>query len=83
MGVSDVDRTSISVYPTVVNGSFNVSAKSNISEIAVFNTAGQQVMRIAPQSNSAQVTVNSLPSGVYVVKVMAGKEVKTSKIVIK
>jgi len=82
-GVSDMDMTSISVYPTVVNDSFNVSAKSNISEIAVFNTVGQQVMRVAPQNNSAQVNVNSLPSGVYVVKIMAGKEVKTSKIVVK
>src|SRR5690606_20296611 len=45
MGVSDVNRASVSVYPTVVNDAFNVTAKSNISEIAVFNTAGQQVMK--------------------------------------
>jgi len=84
MATNEVNNIStISVYPTVVNDSFNVSAKSNISEIAVFNTTGQQVMRVAPQGNSAQVNVNSLPSGVYVVKVMAGKEVKTSKIVVK
>jgi len=83
MGVGDINTASVSVYPTVVNDSFNVSAKSNISEIAVFNTLGQQVMRVVPQSNSAQVNVNSLLSGVYVVKVMAGKEVKTSKIVVK
>jgi len=83
LGVNDLTANSVSIYPTVVNDSFNVSAKSNISEIAVFNTAGQQVMRVAPLNNSVQVNVSSLPSGVYVVKVMAGKEVKTSKIVVK
>ena len=82
-GVQDLNDAAIAVYPTVVNGSFNVSAKSNISEIAVFNTAGQQVLKLNPNGTTAQVNASSLPAGVYVVKTVAGKEVKTTKVVVK
>lgn len=83
MAVTDVNASVISVYPTVVNDMFTVSAKSNISEISVFNTAGQQVLSVKPQGANTQVNVSTLPAGVYVVKTAAGKEVKTTKIVVK
>lgn len=83
MGVNDVTVSSISVYPTVANQVINVSAKSNISEVSVFNTSGQQVLKVAPQGTSAQVNVSALPAGVYVVKTVAGKEVKSTKVVVK
>jgi len=83
MGVSDIDSVSISVYPSVVSDSFNVSAKSNIINIAVFNMNGQQMLKVNPNGTTTQVDVSTLPAGVYVVKIMAGKEVKTSKIIVK
>lgn len=84
MAVSDVNSTSsISVYPTVANEFINVSAKSNITEVAVFNTMGQQVLRVTPQGNTAQLNVSSLPEGVYVVKTMVGKEMKSTKVIVK
>lgn len=83
MGVNDLTASTISVYPTVADQVINVSAKSNISEITVFNTTGQQVLKVAPQGNSAQVNVAALPAGVYVVKTIAGKEIKTTKVVVK
>ncbi len=84
MGVSDVQNAStISVYPTIVKDVFNVSAKSNISEVAVFNTNGQQVLRMTPQGTLVQVNVSTLPAGVYIVKTTTNKEVKTSKIIVK
>lgn len=83
MGTTDMASSTISVYPSVVTDSFNVNAKSNISEVAVFNSLGQQVLKTGSHGTTAQVNVSALPSGVYVVKVMAGKEVKTSKIVVK
>ena len=83
MGVSDLTSASISVYPTVTKDVVNVSAKSNISNIAVYNTAGQQVMRVNPNGMNAQINVNSLPAGVYMVKIQSGKETLTKKIVVK
>lgn len=84
LSVNDISsQTSISVYPTVANEVINVSAKSNISEVTVFNTAGQQVAKVAGNGTSAQVNVSALPAGVYVVKTVAGKEIKTTKVVVK
>lgn len=84
LSVSDAAATaSISVYPTVATDLVNVSAKSNISEVSVFNTAGQQVLKVSPKGTSAQVNVSALPAGVYVVKAVVGKEVKTTKVVVK
>lgn len=83
MGVNDNSLSSISVYPTVANDIINVSAKSNISEVAVFNMSGQQVLRVSPQGTSTQVNVSALPAGAYVVKTIAGKETKSTKVVVK
>ena len=83
MGVTDMTGSTISVYPTVVKDNVNISAKSNISDIAVFNTAGQQVMKANPNAQSTQVNMSALPSGVYIVKIQAGKETLTKKVVVK
>src|SRR5690606_28747583 len=83
MGVNDLSASSISVYPTVADQVIHVSAKSNITEISVFNTTGQQVLKVAPQGNSAQVNISALPAGVYVINTMAGKEIRTTKVVVK
>ena len=83
MGVSDVTGATISVYPTVVKDNVNISAKSNITNVAVFNTAGQQVLKSNPNSVSTQVNMSALPAGVYIVKIQAGKETLTKKVVVK
>lgn len=83
LGVSDVSGATISVYPTVVKDNVNISAKSNITNIAVFNTAGQQVLKSSPNSATTQVNMSALPSGVYIVKIQAGKETLTKKVVVK
>ena len=79
----DLNNASIAVYPTVVKDSFTVTAKSTISEVTVFNTAGQQVLKVNPQGTTAQINTTALAAGVYVVKTVAGKEVKTTKVVVK
>lgn len=84
LAVNDANVVStISVYPTVANEVINVTAKSNISEVSVFNTNGQQVAKVAGNGTSAQVNVSALPAGVYIVKTVAGKETKTTKVVVK
>lgn len=83
LGVSDVNGATIAVYPTVVKDNVNISAKSNITNVAVFNTTGQQVLKSNPNSVSTQVNMSALPAGVYVVKIQAGAETLTKKVVVK
>lgn len=83
LGVNDLSVSAISIYPTVVKDVLNVNAKSAISNIAVFNVAGQQVMKLNPNANSAQLNTSSLSKGVYMIKVQTGKETLTKKFVVK
>lgn len=84
MGTSDVTNASnINVYPTLTKDQFTVSAKENISQVAVFNMSGQQVLAVNGKGTSMQVNVSHLPAGTYVVKTSTGKETKTTKIVVK
>ncbi|MGB3453956.1 MAG: T9SS type A sorting domain-containing protein [Moheibacter sp.] len=83
MGVNDVDVTEISVYPTVTKDVVNIAAKTNIDNVAVYSTSGQQVLRLNPNSTNAQFNVSALPAGVYMVKIQSGKQVLTKKIIVK
>ena len=78
----DVTANSFSVYPTLVsNQVFNVSGKTKISSIEVYNIAGQQVLKLAPNATSAQVNTSKLAPGTYVVNV-TGENTKISKKII-
>lgn len=83
MAVKDLANNEVSVYPTVTKDLVNVTSKSNIDNITVFNTAGQMVLRDAPKANETQIKVSALPAGVYIVKIQNGKETISKKIIVK
>lgn len=84
LGVKDVSVNTIQVYPTVTKDIVNVTADSNINNIAVFNTLGQQVLATERVSaTTTQINVSSLPAGVYILKIQSGKETTTKKIIVK
>lgn len=83
MGVNDVAVNSIEVYPTVTKDLVNIVSKSEINSVAVFNTLGQQMMKLSPNKSETQVNVSSLPAGVYMLRIQSGKELTTKKIVVK
>ncbi|MBW7870042.1 MAG: T9SS type A sorting domain-containing protein [Flavobacteriia bacterium] len=83
MGVQDLTVSEISVYPTVAKDMVNIASKTNIDNVAVYNTSGQQVLKLNPNSANAQFNVSAMPAGVYMVKIQSGKQVMTKKIVVK
>lgn len=83
MGINDLTNASINVYPTVVKDVLNISAKSSITNISIVNSMGQHVMRISPNAISTQINTSALASGVYMVKIEAGKETLTKKVIVK
>jgi|GEM_PF-1673781 len=82
MGVTDVNRQAIAIYPNPVTDSFNVdlSSKFNTANVTVTVTdlTGKTVRTfgIADSYN-----VSELPKGIYVVKITDGKNTETKKIV--
>ena len=66
---------------------FYVSEYSNV-EVTVFNSMGQEVetlvnKTLAPGLYGAKWTVNNLPAGAYIVRMVNGNTVKTHKIILK
>lgn len=82
LAVVDVKAKSFSVYPTLVsNQVFNVSGESKISSVEVYNIAGQQVLKLAPNATSVEVNTSKLVPGTYIVNV-TGEQTKLSKKII-
>ncbi len=82
LATTEVTANSFSVYPTLVsNQVFNVSGKSKISSVEVYNIAGQQVLKLAPNATSVEVNTSKLVPGTYIVNV-TGEQTKLSKKII-
>lgn len=66
-----VEGVDISFYPNPVNDEdLNIESVERISEIVVYNTSGQAVLRKMYQGiNNAVIRMNNLHNGVYFVKV--------------
>ncbi len=72
------------VYPNPSKGQITVQSNTNtIDEIVVNDITGMEVKRFTKVSaKSANVNLNDLQSGVYLIQIHAEKEMKTYKIVV-
>ncbi len=77
----DFDTTSFKAYPNPVKNILNLSYDKNITDVAVFNLIGQQVIAKTINDDKGQIDMSALPSGTYLVKVTADNAVKTIKII--
>lgn len=83
LGVSDVNKSDIAVYPTSASDVINISAGKAITEINVLSLDGKQVLHTTPKTAKTQLNVSSLPAGVYLVKIQVGQETLTKKVIVK
>jgi len=84
LATTEVTANSFSVYPTLVsNQVFNVSGKSKISSVEVYNIAGQQVLKLAPNATSVEVNTSKLVPGTYIVNVTGDQTKLSKKIIVK
>ena len=58
----------------------NLSYTQDISDVAVFNLLGQQVLARKVNATESQIDMSSLSQGTYLVKVTVGDQVKTVKV---
>ena len=75
------ENESFRAYPNPVKNTLNLSYNKSISNVAVFNLLGQEVMTNAINSNQSQIDMSHLASGTYLVKVTADNQVKTIKVI--
>jgi len=79
--VSDTDE--IVIYPNPSDGNFNIEfGNSNIPySIEIISFSGQKVFE-KQNAASSEVSVQNLPSGIYIIKIIKGEKTSFKKIII-
>lgn len=80
LSTGDFDDKSFTYYPNPVKNILNLSYTKNITNVTVYNLLGQSVLDNKNDATSSIVDMSHLPTGTYIVKVMADNQVKTIKV---
>lgn len=75
------DNANFTYKPNPVVDVLNLEYNKAITNVAVYNIVGQQVIAKTVNANMSQIDMSALPSGTYMVKVTSNNEVKTIKVV--
>lgn len=81
LGLESVSFNSFMYYPNPVQNELTLEAAQNIDHIKIYNLRGQLIMSMDIQNPDAQINLEKLQSGVYLMKVEIDKVVKTFKLI--
>lgn len=68
-------------YPNPVTDVLHIKSKNKLESFEIYSSVGQALQRGGLENTNAQITMSSLPTGVYYVKVKTEKAVVTEKVV--
>ena len=72
--ISDVEHTSLKIYPTPANERLYIETEFKIEEISILDVYGRhQVAKVLSRQDNTSVDLSELKSGVYVVKIYTDK----------
>ena len=80
LGTNDLDASKFSAYPNPVSDFLNVHYTDGISDVAVFNVLGQQVLKKKVNATESQLDMSALNPGAYFVKIQSGSKSETIKV---
>ena len=81
LGVSDINKQEFAYYPNPVKDILNISGKSNVSKVEIFELSGKQIRSEKADAKNVQINLSALPSGLYLLKVTSEKATETFKII--
>ena len=81
MGVSGFDASNFKVYPNPVKDILNLDYIQDISSVTVFNLLGQQMLSKEINAEKGNIDMSGFAAGSYLVKVLAGNQSKTIKVI--
>lgn len=80
LGVNDLGKSDFNFYPNPVKDELNITSKSEIKNVSIYNLSGQ--ILINSKSNSNKIITSALPAGVYVVRAeLINGQIETFKII--
>lgn len=81
LGMGNFDLNALSVYPVPTSDILNISYKSAIDNVKIYNLLGQEVLSKYLNLANAQVDISSLASGNYIVRLFSAEKQHNFKIV--
>ncbi len=87
VGINNLDKELLSVYPTISDGSINIESnneRKNV-EVSVINMIGKEVkfLKFIQSNGKTVLNLTDLPDGVYVLKINLGGQAVNKRIVIR
>ncbi|MEL1254997.1 T9SS type A sorting domain-containing protein [Flavobacterium sp. DGU38] len=85
LGVDDFGLKAAAIYPNPSNGNFTIETKTGLDQITVYSLIGTliQTIKVKDKSNTVEVSLNNLQSGVYLIELQNDQEKTWKKIIIK
>lgn len=72
LGTNDISSNQTVLFPNPTNDKVTISNASNLEMVTIYNVLGAQVMQVKEiNSNTTQIDLGDLPSGIYLVKVLS------------
>lgn len=79
--VNDLQQYNYEVYPNPVANQLHISANETISKIEIFNLAGRKVKEVLINSNQAEISIDHLSQGLYILRSYIGNNMGSSKLI--
>lgn len=67
--VTDVDKSSVRIYPNPTTAEFQLANGANVDQIVVYSLVGNKLLEFEAK-NSTRFDVSSLPQGIYLVRML-------------
>lgn len=81
LGGDDFSAENFSVYPNPVQDVLNISTRTVVDNINVYDVLGKLVLQSQPAAISPSIDMSTLSSGAYLVQVTIGNTSKTVKVI--
>ncbi|MCY1367167.1 hypothetical protein D9M69_540900 [compost metagenome] len=81
LSTEDISQDKVKLFPNPVTNVLNISGLKEVSNVAIYNLLGQEVMRKMDIDGDKQVDVSSLSPGTYLVKINTNSKTETYKII--
>lgn len=81
LSVEDHDFEGFSYFPNPAKNQLTLKANEQIEEVILYNTIGQKVINLTPNTQEETINVESLQKGIYMMKVSLNGTEKTFKVI--
>ena len=79
-GVTEVKKLKHDVYPNPTSSIINIKNINVRDKIIIFNNLGLKIMEINTSGSEIDISVEKLPSGIYLIRINDDEYIKFSKI---